>query len=149
MWWTGIHHAFQESRSRSGHYGFYHVSFGEGYYLPDTSQYIVFTYKTVIFTFERGGLWWRLPLDARHSRVYLSGNASFQGGDNPPGSYPPGRSRSADGAGCGLKYVRRNARPTTERPKKITIMLKYLSFMQKENIDPTFQHVINSIRFFG
>jgi hypothetical protein len=50
-----IHHAFQESRSRRGHYGFYHVSFGEGYYLPDTSQYIVFTYKTEIFTFERGG----------------------------------------------------------------------------------------------
>jgi hypothetical protein len=31
--------------------------YGEGYYLPDTSQYSVFTYKIGIFTFERGGLW--------------------------------------------------------------------------------------------
>jgi hypothetical protein len=29
--------------------------YGEGYYLSDISQYIVFTYKTGIFTFERGG----------------------------------------------------------------------------------------------
>jgi hypothetical protein len=28
---------------------------------------------------------------------------SLQGGDKPAGSYPPGRSRSADGAGCGVK----------------------------------------------
>jgi hypothetical protein len=54
-----IHHAFQESRSRRGHYGFYHVSFGEAHYLPDTSQYSIFTYKTGIFTFERGGFWFK------------------------------------------------------------------------------------------
>jgi hypothetical protein len=74
---SGIHHAFQESRSRRGHYGFCHVSFGEGYYLPDTSQYIVFTYKTVIFTFERGGLW--ILFFQNERREYADGGT----GNNP------------------------------------------------------------------
>jgi hypothetical protein len=46
----------------------------------------------------------RFPLDAGQSPAYLFGNPSLQGGGNPPGSYPPGRSQSAAGIGCGLKH---------------------------------------------
>jgi GNAT superfamily N-acetyltransferase len=49
----------------------------------------------------------KFPLDARQSRAYRTADLSLQGGDTADGcrQYQPGRRRTADGAGRGMKQA--------------------------------------------